>query len=262
MSAPNAGQHLLQKAKRRAAPPDSRRTMRARRRRLATERRRAKFIPQTKEADMAGTNSGEQETAQVPDHLPDLQLVKSTDGSNPFSNLDALRCPQDYEEFLGGEANAAFAVRTLKEAMHLRVNPDPIYTLLGQYTAATKQGTYFVYPQFRDALGPLPRRCNLHIAVDGHGEYFLLLVKQTNPKQDDNVWYQTARMVAAAATQSWVKVTKPIGAGWGFIRVQHKMFDPKWPEKPFEELLNAAFPDRVVNKLNHDLIEQFKERGS
>jgi hypothetical protein len=40
------------------------------------------------------------------------------------------------------------------------------------------------------------------------------------------------------------------------------MFDPKWPEKPFEELLNAAFPDRVVNKLNHDLIQQFKERGS
>jgi hypothetical protein len=213
---------------------------------------------------MAGTNSGEQETAQVPDHLPDLQLVKSTDGSNPFSNLDALRCPQDYEEFLGGEANAAFAVRTLKEAMHLRVNPDPNYTLLGQYTVATKQGAYFIYPQFRDALGPLPRRCNLHIAVDGHGEYFLLLVKQPNPQQDDNVWYRTARTVVAAATQSWVKVTKPIGTdrGWGFIRVQHKMFDPKWPEKPFEELLNAAFPDRVVNKLNHDLIQQFKERGS
>src|SRR5262249_31835233 len=44
---------------------------------------------------------------------------------------------------------------------------------------------------FRDALGPLPRRCNLHIAVDGHGEYFLLLIKQPNPQQDDNVWYHT-----------------------------------------------------------------------
>ena len=93
---------------------------------------------------------------------------------------------------MGGETVTAFAVRTLKEAMHVRVNPDPAYTLLGQYTVMTKQGAYFVYPQFRDALGPLPRRCNLHVAVDGHGEYFILLIKQPNPGQDSNAWYQTA----------------------------------------------------------------------
>jgi hypothetical protein len=157
---------------------------------------------------------------------PKLEIVEPVNSksdaadTNPFSNLDALRQAQDYEEFLGGEATTAFAVRTLKEAMHLRVNPDPEYTLLGQYTVTTKQGTYFVFHSFRDALGPLPRRCNLHIAVDGHGEYFLLLVKQPNPQQDENVWYHTARMVATAATQGWVKVTKPVGAdrGWGFIR--------------------------------------------
>ena len=184
--------------------------------------------------------------------------------SNPFANLDALRNPQDYEEFLGGETTAVFAVRTLREGMHLRVNPDPAYTLLGQYVVHTKQGAYFVYPQFRDALGPLPRRCNLHVAVDGHGEYFLLLIKQPNPGQDDNVWYTTASAVAAAATQGWVKVTKPTGTdrGWGYICVRHKMFDLNWPTKPLEELLAAAFPDRVVTSLNHELIVQFDQRGA
>lgn len=199
------------------------------------------------------------------DNVTEFHTSEQTATStNPFQNLDALRNPQDYEEFMGGETVTAFAVRTLKEAMHVRVNPDPAYTLLGQYTVMTKQGAYFVYPQFRDALGPLPRRCNLHVAVDGHGEYFILLIKQPNPGQDSNAWYQTARTVAAAATQGWVKVSKPIGAdrGWGFIPVNHTMFDPKWPEKPFEELLNSAFPDRVVDHLNHDLIQQFKDRGA
>ncbi len=51
--------------------------------------------------------------------------------------------------------------------MHLRVNPDKNYSLDGQYVVATKQGAYFVAPKFRDALGPMPRRCNLHVAVDG-----------------------------------------------------------------------------------------------
>ena len=199
---------------------------------------------------------------------PDVSSPEKLDAAiapfSPFANLNALRNPQDYEEFLGGETSAAFAVKTLREGMHLRVNPDPTYTLLGQYVVNTKNGTYFVYPQFRDALGPLPRRCNLHVAVDGHGEYFLLLIKQPNPGQDDNVWYTTARTAAAAAMQGWVKITKPIGSdrGWGYIRVQHKMFDPNWPTKPFEELLTAAFPDRVVTSLSHELIMQYNQRGS
>jgi hypothetical protein len=191
---------------------------------------------------------------------------ESAKPANPFENLDALRNPQDYEEFLGGEAVTTWAVRTLKEAMHLRVNPDPNYTLCGVYTVETKQsGIYFVYPQFRDALGPLPRRCNLHVAANGHGEYFLLRVKLPNPEQDnDNVWYQTARMVAAAAAKEWVKVTKPAGSdrGWGFIPVRHKMFVPQWTVKPFKEILAAAFPDHVIDRIDHDLIKQFEELGA
>ena len=63
--------------------------------------------------------------------------------------------------------------------------------------------------------------------------------------------------------KEWVKVTKPSGdRGWGYVRVEHKMFTPEWPTKPFEELLNNAFPDRVITSLNHDLIQQYKERGA
>jgi hypothetical protein len=203
-----------------------------------------------------------QEQAEERDQESQEQAEKRA--ANPFANLDALRNPQDYEEFLLGEAVSAFAVRTLKEAMHLRVNPDPKYSLFNQYIVITRIGTYFVYPQFREALGPLPRRCNLHVAVDGHGECFLLLVKQPNPGQgqEDNAWYTTALTVAAAATKGWIKVTKPGGDRWGHIPIKHKMFDPVWPTKPFEDLLNSAFPDRVITSLSHDLIQQFKERGA
>jgi hypothetical protein len=193
------------------------------------------------------------------------QSIPQIDPNNPFANLDLLRNPQGYEEFFGAEPTASFAVRTLKEDLFLRVNPDPAYSLWEQYTVQTRHGTYFVFPHFRDALGALPRRCNLHVAVDGHGEYFLLLVKQANPGagQEDNVWYNTARSVAAAATKDWVKITKyGRDRGWGFVHVQHKMFAPTWPTKSLNELLNAAFPERVIASLNHELIQQFKERGA
>jgi hypothetical protein len=183
---------------------------------------------------------------------------------NPFDDLDALRNAQDYDEFLRSEGSSEINVRTLKESMHLRVNPNPEYTLYNQYVVNTKQGAFFVPLQFRDALGPLPRRCNLHIAVDGHGEYFLLLIKQANPGKDENKWYQTARTVAAAASSEWVKVTKPTGieGGWGFIPIRHKMFEPKWPGRSFADLLKSAFPDRIVNRLSHDVIQKYKESGA
>ena len=186
------------------------------------------------------------------------------ESANPFANLDALRNPQDYEEFMNGEAVTGFAVRTLKEGLHLRVRSGNEYSLLGQYTVATKKaGTYFVYPQFREALGPLPRRCNLHVAVDGHGEYFLLLIKQQNPGKDENEWYRTARVVAAAAMESWIKVTKLKGdAGWGYAPLARPVFEERWPDKSLSDLLNAAFPDRVINTLSHDLIREYEERGA
>jgi hypothetical protein len=183
---------------------------------------------------------------------------------NPFANIESLRRAQDYDEFTNPEPTTSFSVRTMQEGMHLRVNSDPMYSLLGVYTLETKSsGVYFVWPQFRDALGPLPRRCNLHVAVNGHGEYFMLRVKLSNPGQDDNRWYTTARMVAAQAMQEWVKVTKPqnIDGGWGYITIQHQMFDPQWPQKPLEELLARAFPDRVVDRLSHELIEEYNKRG-
>jgi hypothetical protein len=199
---------------------------------------------------------------------PKLEIVHkqldASESTNPFANLDALRNPQDYEEFMNGEAVTGFAVRTLKEGLHLRVRPGAEYSLLGQYTVTTKKaGVYFVYPQFREALGPMPRRCNLHVAVDGHGEYFLLLIKQQNPGKDENEWFRTARVVAAAATEGWIRVTKLKGdGGWGYVSLIHQIFDPRWPDKSLSDLLNAAFPDHVVNTLSHDLIKEYEERGS
>jgi len=197
---------------------------------------------------------------------PHLKIVKpEIDPANPFANLDALRNPQDYAEFASGEAVSRYRVRRLKEAMHVRVHHDPAYMLLGQYIVepgGSGKETFYVFPQFREALGPLVRKVDLHVAVDGHAEYFLLMIRRANDGADPNLWYDTARTVASAAAKGWIKVTKPIGGGWGYIEVKHKMFDPTWPTKTFEEILRSAFEGRIVDSLNHELIKNFDQRGA
>jgi hypothetical protein len=182
---------------------------------------------------------------------------------NPFANLDVLRQSQDYADYMGEAAMVSFPVRRLKEGVHLRVNADPAYRLEGQYVAETKSaGTYFVFPHLRDAIAPLCRRVTIWLAVDGHGIYHLLMTKLPLPGQDLHEWYRTARVVAEAATQNWIKVTKsPGGEGWSYVPVLHQMFEPRWPDKTLNELLQIAFPDRVVSRIDHDLIKQFEQRG-
>jgi hypothetical protein len=198
--------------------------------------------------------------------MPELKLVPpEIDPANPFANLDALRNPQDYAEFANGEAVSKYRVRRLKEAMHLRVYDDPAYMLFNQYIVepgGTGKETFFVFPQFRDALGPLTRKVNIHVAVDGHAEYFLLMIRQAQDGQDPNIWYDTARMVAAAATKEWVKVHKPIGGGWGYSTVSHEMLTPAWPTKTMHELLQTAFEGRIVMSFDHDLIKNYNQRGA
>jgi hypothetical protein len=228
-----------------------------------------KLVPPADNADDQGGKDGQngQDTKGSQDNRDSGDKPDKTP-INPFANLDALRNPQDYEEFLNGEATSGYPVRTLKEGMYVRVNSDQNYSLFNQYVVVTKQqGTFFVYPQFREALGPLPQRCNLHVAVDGHGQYFLLRAKQANPGsgQEDNIWYTSVRTVVAAAMKGWVKVTKPSGGGWGHVPVSlpngQEMFKPEWPTRPFADILNAAFPEHVVASLNHDLIKLYQQCG-
>jgi len=92
-------------------------------------------------------------------------------------------------------------------------------------------------------------------------------VKQANPGsgQEKNVWYTTACTVSAAATKEWVKITKPMGGGWGCVSLRKmgvKMFEPQWPTKPYKDLLFTAFPEHVVTSLDHDLIQTYKARGA
>jgi hypothetical protein len=180
----------------------------------------------------------------------------------PFADIASLRAAQDYSDCMGEQAVISFPVRTLREGMHLRVCDDPVYRLENMFVAETKTGLYFVYPQYREALSSLCKCSTLYLAVDGHGTYFLLRCKRPMPGFEANEWFRTARVVAEAAMIGWVKVTKPSSDdSWSYIPVQNKMFEPKWPDKSLEEILRVAFPDRVVNRPDHDLIKQVEERG-
>jgi hypothetical protein len=79
---------------------------------------------------------------------------------NPFANLEALRNPQDYEEFLGGESVSAFAVRTLREGMHLRSIRTPITACMAstpsrRETGLTSYTRNFVKPWVRCRAGAI-----------------------------------------------------------------------------------------------------------
>jgi hypothetical protein len=182
---------------------------------------------------------------------------------DPFADLEKLRCPQDYIQYAAEQAIISAPIRTLRDGSHLRVNPDPANALLDVFFVERPEGLYLVPPQFREALKAVCKFGSFSMAVCGDGTYHLLLTKQTLPEQIlINEWHRTARIVREPATQGWIKVTKPAGnTHWSYTPLPSKSFEPVWP-KDFTAMLKAAFPDRVVDRIDHALIKHFEEHGA
>ena len=182
--------------------------------------------------------------------------------ADPFADLDALRVPQDCTEYMTGETIAPLPLRTLKKDKHLRINPDPAFHLLGVYLLERNKIEYLVLPQFAAALSDQPRLCDLYVAYDGLDEFFFLKIKRHNPGQEENPWYESAAFVADAALKGWVKVTKPGGRQWGYTPLPFNKPEPHSLTRPLKDLLAMTFPDRVVNRHDHDVIKDFEARGA
>ena len=57
----------------------------------------------------------------------------------------------------------------------------------------------------------------------------------------------------------WVRVKANMGLrAYEIFEAASTIPDPKWPELSFQEILRAAFRDRLVDSLNHAVIKRLR----
>lgn len=177
----------------------------------------------------------------------------------PGFDLNALRLPQNFGESLGVKRLITrVPVRKPLKTEFFRVRPGEAWrfqTMILELKAESE--TFLLSPAVWDAVPELLRPAMLHTAIDRRNNAFLIPVPLPGPDGRRNPWHQSLAEVVAMAETKWVRsVANMAVGGYDMLVAEAALAEPEWPDAPFQELVQIAFRDRVIDSEAHPVIKQ------
>jgi hypothetical protein len=185
----------------------------------------------------------------------------ATGRPNPF-DLEALRAASDLDDFDIGKILTTVPVRRPGRNQFFRIRPDDEFAVDGyvlEHESEMDRTIYWVAPELRVPLRDHLVKVRLYTAIDKRGNVFLWPAKL--PTADSNAaarsWHLSGLRAAEEAKQLWVKIigNKAISA-YDIVKARGDLGDPQWPDQSFQELIEIAFRDRVIDNLEHPVIQE------
>jgi len=81
------------------------------------------------------------------------------------------------------------------------------------------------------------------------------------PGEDGRIdeWNRSAMEAATMATEGWVRVASNMSLGaYEVYQATADLPDPEWPELSFEQILQIAFKDRMIESLDHAVLQRLR----
>lgn len=126
------------------------------------------------------------------------------------------------------------------------------------------RGDYLVPPntgpelkRFFDEQINLIKRKKIVCCTDARGQIWLWPVAPVN---SDNLWHRSARKAAESAKENWVRMV-PGEREYRLLIPTKSISEPTWPSLSFKELLDSAFEGRVINSMDHPVVEYLNGPG-
>lgn len=196
---------------------------------------------------------------------------KTNDGGNgaapvaapdPFTNLENLRLDQSFGDTVGvKKLITTVPVRKPGRQDFVRVHPDPAYRLTPAALIELKEDReiYFVLPEIAMELPGEFFAATLYSTINKQGVLHLWPVKLPAADGRVNEWHRSAAEAAELAMHGWVRLSANMALGaYEISEAIGKLSEPLWPELPFSEILRIAFRDRMVQSLDHPLVQRLR----
>jgi hypothetical protein len=118
-----------------------------------------------------------------------------------------------------------------------------------------------VLPDLWSQLRPVLQNVDLFTVMNQRGVVALWPVNLSSTGPSSQL-LPNAMAVAKTGTGSWISFfTEPGGSRDGIVFDEPDEPAPVWPDDTFEELLNAAFIDRVIGDLEHPALRRVLEKS-
>lgn len=176
-------------------------------------------------------------------------------------DLSKLRLSQNFAETAGvKKVITNIPVRKPHRQEFVRVHPDPDYCFeTAILEMKTDRELYIVDPSLWNELPGDILPMAIFTTVNRQGVLTLWPIRLPDSQGRHNPWHQSAFQAAEMAKKGWVKVAanKSLG-GYEVFRASVALQDPEWPDLSFSEILNLAFKDKYITRLDHPVIMELR----
>jgi hypothetical protein len=177
-----------------------------------------------------------------------------------FDDLSALRLDDTNLTVGVSEVLAHVPVRKPNRHEFVRVHPDPDYALpTTVLTDRVERESYLVAPAMWGLLADEARPMLLVPAITRQGAIIIWPLRLPGEDGRYDTWAETAHAAAELAKEQWVRLQPNMALGaYRTYRAEGQLSDPDWPDRPFGEILEIAFRDRVIKSDDHPVVRRLR----
>ena len=176
-------------------------------------------------------------------------------------DLSAISLPQNYGAMAGvKKVVTTVPVRRPGNQAFFRVRPGEGWRISAAILQLREDSDCFlVMPELLHEIGQEVRPKLLYTAMGRDGNPFLWPVSLPGEDGRLDTWSQSAHAAAQLAETSWIRLVANRGFGaYEVMQAVGKLDDPEWPDRSFQELVNLAFKDKVINSLEHPVLRRLR----
>jgi len=187
-------------------------------------------------------------------------VIKMPQPNDPF-DPENLRLDQNFAETAGVEKLLrTVPVKKPHRQSLIRVHPSPDYRLQTAIIELHEEReTYLVCPEVAHQETAEVTPVTIYTAITRPGVVFLWPVKQPTPDGKIIEWHRSAREAAEDAMSHWIFVRPNMALGaYEIVRAPATIPDPVWPTKTLKALLTIGFREKLINNLNHPVLQRLR----
>jgi len=188
------------------------------------------------------------------------QPARANGGSpTDMPDLNSLRLPQDFAANVGVKPLIVHVLVTKpRKGWFFRVRPGEEWRMEVAMIVLKEAGeSYVVDPRLAADLPDEVLHFELVTAINRHGLVFLWPLRLPNSSRD--TWADSAIAASVQAETRWLKVKANMNSSAYEVSVATgKLPEPEWPEESFAALFGLAFRGRVIDSIEHPVIQKLK----
>jgi len=189
------------------------------------------------------------------------QPARASGGSpTDMPDLNSLRLPQDFAATVGVKP-LLVQVRVTKphKGEFVRVRPGEKWRTKVAMIVLKEEGeSYVVDPKLAADLPDEVVHFQVVTAINRYGSVFLWPLRLPNSSRQDS-WADSAIAASVQAETRWLKVKANLNFSAYEVSVATgKLPEPEWPEESFAALFALAFRGKVIDSIDHPVIQKLK----